>query len=365
MTNENLRRTLKLKAWEVPPPPPVPAPSASELCPLDRKPYAPMPPVIDPRWNIWTIGNLGEVERGLTTALLREVLARADGVRNVHIKKRGKDSRAKLVEEVHDARRTIERMGHMPPAWNASLSWWCWVWKEGGGLCGDEAVVPDEPAQQEEEKQGELDLALELDAELAKLGGPDISAAASPSTMDRNGKKRRRGSDADNTLLPAPRRQKKGVPAEAARQHAEVMADGCGKKRTRGTDADDFLLPAPRRQKKEVHADAARTGAKVEKKPPVSRITTPTRGRDAKRQAVPIWARRRGEVLAKADVVLTDPSDLSKEDRDLANDLDAKLQQLDEPDLSAPARQVRLRTRASIGFTVAMPTNPGCLWRHN
>jgi hypothetical protein len=103
MTNENLRQTLKLKAGEIPPPPPVPAPSASELCPMDRKPYAPMPPVTDPRWNIWTIGNLGEVERGLTTVLLREVLARADGIRNVHIKKRGKASRAKLVEVVHDA----------------------------------------------------------------------------------------------------------------------------------------------------------------------------------------------------------------------------------------------------------------------
>jgi hypothetical protein len=118
-----------------------------------------------------------------------------------------------------------------------------------------------------------------------------------------------------------------------------VKVDGRGKKRSRGTDADDSLLPAPRRQKKEVDADAARADAGVEKQPAVSKVMSPSRSRDAKRQAVPIWARRRGEVRAKADVVFTDPSDLSQEDRDLADELDAELQKLDGPDLSAPARQ--------------------------
>jgi len=286
---------------------------------------------------------LQEVERGLTTALLREVLARADVVRSEPVRKRGKASRAKLVDDVLVARRTIEQMGLMPAAWDRSLKWWCWVWKEGGGLCFDTAVAPDQPAQPEEqEEQGELDLALELDAELALLGASDTSAPASPSTADQCGKKRTRGSDADGSLLPAPRRQKKGVPAEAARQDAEVKestAVRSGKKRTRGSDAGDSLLPAPRRQKKEVPAEAARPDAEVEAEPAVRKVAKPSRGSDAKRQVAPVWARRRGEVPAEADVVSRDPSCLSQEDRDLADELDAELEKLDKPDLSAPVSQ--------------------------
>jgi hypothetical protein len=143
-SNEYFRTVLGLRRWVVHDSSSGPASGVSVVhCSTGRMPYTPIPPVTDPRWNIWTVGNLGEVKQGFTTALLREVLGRADAVLHQPRKSRSKVPMAVLIDEVLNTRRSFADMNLRPTVWVESSKWWCWVWKEGSGLCFGAAAAPD------------------------------------------------------------------------------------------------------------------------------------------------------------------------------------------------------------------------------
>ena len=154
-TNEYLRTVLGLRRWVIRDAAPGPSSGVTVVpCSAGRMPYTPIPPVTDPRWNIWMVGNLDEVKWGLMTALLREVLVRSDAVLHPPRKSRSKVPRAALIDEVLNTRRSFADMGLRPAVWVESSKWWCWVWKEGSGLCFGAAAAPDQPAPEVLEEPG-------------------------------------------------------------------------------------------------------------------------------------------------------------------------------------------------------------------
>jgi len=290
-TNEYLRTALGLRRWVIHDTTPGPASGVSVVpCSTGRIPYTPIPPVTDSRWDIWTVGNLDEVKRGLTAALLREVLGRADAVLHQPRKSRSKVPRAALIDEVLNTRRSFADMGLRPAVWVESSKWWCWVWKEGGGLCFGAATVPDQPAP---EVLGEPGLAARQDMgenTVVRQDGTwfrssDDANALLPEqrhrTMKKPGLAARldavkntvvrqdgtwfRSSDVANALLPE-QRHRTMKPGLAARQDAaECTVVRKGMKRSRGSDAADILLPRPRRRNMGEPGLAARQDAEQEK----------------------------------------------------------------------------------------------------
>ena len=61
-------------------------------------------------------------------------------------KSRSKVPRAALIDEVLNTRRSFADMGLRPAVWVESSKLWCWVWKEGSGLCFGAVAAPDQPA---------------------------------------------------------------------------------------------------------------------------------------------------------------------------------------------------------------------------
>ncbi|KAI5842800.1 hypothetical protein BZA05DRAFT_448924 [Tricharina praecox] len=221
-TQEHIRTTLKLRYWEVPATVPSVAGGSSVAGssvagsspppqPAAPQPYAPLPPATDPRWNIWTVGNLDGTGtgKGVTVPVLIEVLKRAEVALGIPVRGRRKDARAALVAEVAEKREECERRGGLKPTgWETEKMWWFWLWRESGGLeCSEmhtegvsdaekaaakkgtkrareeeedededqESVGATKPdrrrrrVEKKEEELAEVDLAAELDAALAEI----------------------------------------------------------------------------------------------------------------------------------------------------------------------------------------------------
>lgn len=111
----------KASGWRAPPK----TPSSSRIKRISRKSTPgrrggrSIPPAAtDPRWNIWTLGNLDirHINGGVTTKHLQKALYNTDGRRRAKL---GHDS---LVDQVLSKR--DEMRSSMPEGWNSTQGWW-------------------------------------------------------------------------------------------------------------------------------------------------------------------------------------------------------------------------------------------------